>query len=151
MKILDFFRKQQKLRIDLVKNINKLMKLKQKYSLPINVRLKKIETKEGKDIFLVDGNKIRKAIDIDFTMGGHGLRYVYIPVDEIWIDSSNEDELEEVFIHELTEFNLMKQGMSYDKAHVQASLAEIGLRNNKSLSIVQKNPIRMNNLKLSEI
>ena len=103
MKILDFFRKQQKLRIDLVKNINKLMKLKQKYSLPINVRLKKIETKEGKDIFLVDGNKIRKAIDIDFTMGGHGLRYVYIPVDEIWIDSSNEDELEEEAVEGLGE------------------------------------------------
>ena len=143
MKILDFFRKQQKLRIDLVKNINKLMKLKQRYNLPIDVRLKKITEKQGMNIFLVDGNKIRKAIDIDFTMGGHGLRYVYIPIDEIWIDSSNENEKEELILHEIFEFNLMKQGMSYDNAHVEASLAEIELRNSKTLSVEQKSLVKV--------
>jgi uncharacterized protein YvpB len=120
---------QEKLRTFRVENLKKLSKLKKIYKLPIEVRIKKIMNKKGLKIFLVDGSKIRQFIDMDFTMGGHGFRYIYVPLDEIWIDSSNELECEEVVAHEIHEFNLMKKGINYQRAHEQASLVELALRN----------------------
>lgn len=128
MKIIDFIKKQAKLRIFKVKNLEKTEKQKQKYSLSVGVRIKKLREEGSIKIFLVDGNKIRNFIDIDFTMGGHGCRYAYIPIDEVWIDSSNEDEKEEVIIHELAELGLMKQGINYNKAHDLANIEELNLR-----------------------
>jgi len=138
MNLIDIFNKQKKLRISKVSDFFQLMMRKEKYSLPSEVRIKKICKRNGKSVFLVNGFKIRKSIDIDFTMGGHGLRYVYIPIDEIWIDNSNENECEEVLVHELEEFNLMKNGVSYNKAHDKASLVEVELRNTEIISQIQK-------------
>lgn len=122
---------QKKLRIYRVKNIAEIKKVKTVYKLPIEIRIKKFGEKEGFKIFLVDGYKIRQFIDFDFTMGGHGLRYVYVPLNEIWIDFSNKDETREIIIHEITEFKLMKRGINYDLAHEQASLKEAEIRNKK--------------------
>jgi len=128
MEIESFIKKQAKLRIFKIKNPEKTEKQKQKYSLPVEVRIKKLKEEGDIKIFLVDGDKVRNAIDIDFTMGGHGCRYIYIPLDEVWIDASNESEKEEVIIHELTELGLMKQGINYNKAHDLANIEEYKLR-----------------------
>jgi hypothetical protein len=125
----NFLKKQRKLRIYKLKNFDKFKKLREKYNLPVEVRIKKIKEVNDLKIFLVDGKKIRDSIDIDFTMGGHPFRYIYVPIDEIWVDSSNESEKEEIIMHEIKEFNLMKQGFSYDKAHDQASILEHSYRN----------------------
>jgi len=128
MEIENFIKKQAKLRIFKIKNPEKTEKQKQKYSLPVEVRIKKLKEEGNIKIFLVDGNKVRNFIDIDFTMGGHGHRYVYIPIDEVWIDASNESEKEEVIIHELAELGLMEKGIHYNKAHDLANIEEYKLR-----------------------
>ena len=67
----------------------------------------------------VDGTKIRDNTDIDFTEGGHGYVYDYIPKDEIWIDYSEakKDTLA-IIIHEFTERLVMKTlGIDYDTVH----------------------------------
>lgn len=131
MKKEDIIAEQNKLRIDRVSNFSKIANLKKNYKLPIEVRIRKLETLGGFEIFSVDGLKIRHFIDLDFTMGGHGLRYVYVPLNEVWIDSSNLNEKREIIAHEIREFQLMKKGMSYSRAHEFASLVEQNMRNKK--------------------
>ena len=131
MRKFNLIKEQEKLRIFKVSSIERIKKIKAKYRLPLEVRIKKIAERDGKIFFLVDGFRIRYFIDIDFTMGGHGLRYVYIPLNEIWIDSSNEKEKEQIIKHELVEFNLMRKGMNYDRAHELASLSELEISDRK--------------------
>lgn len=67
----------------------------------------------------VDVTEIRNHIDIDFTDGGHGYRYDYIPKDEIWIDSSESKiDNECCMVHEFVERLVMKElGVTdYDEA-----------------------------------
>ncbi|HLD96207.1 MAG TPA: cysteine peptidase family C39 domain-containing protein [Patescibacteria group bacterium] len=99
----------------------------------LSYRTKKITNLNGVAVWLVDGIALRgglKAGDIDFTMGGHGYRYLYIPEEEIWIDkaTARRGDLEPVIWHEYLERNLMKNGMSYDEAHTIASDLETTLR-----------------------
>ena len=99
----------------------------------LSYRTKKITYLNGVAVWLVNGIAIRsglKAGDIDFTMGGHGYRYLYIPEEEIWIDNANahRGDLEPVIWHEYLERNLMRSGMNYDDAHTIASDLEITIR-----------------------
>ena len=79
----------------------------------------------GRHIMLVDGTHIRNRYDSDFSQGGNGYAYDFIPDDEIWIDEQI-DGVEWPFIafHECEEAELMRAGMSYDKAHERAKHAE---------------------------
>ncbi|MEM7819864.1 MAG: hypothetical protein QXD48_03490 [Candidatus Aenigmatarchaeota archaeon] len=136
---------QRKLRKYQIKNLEKYLEMKKIFSPQLDVRIKKIGKKNGLDIWLVDGPKIRRSLDIDFTMGGHGLRYLYIPLNEIWIDSAidNENDIEPVIYHEITEFNLMKEGLRYDEAHTIASIVEsiqrenIARKNEKNIVVTE--------------
>lgn len=77
--------------------------------------------------WLVDGERVR-LIDDDFTMGGHGARYLYIPLDEIWIDRACRN-WRPLFVHEYAEYRLMlHEGMNYGDAHDVASKIEITIR-----------------------
>jgi predicted double-glycine peptidase len=127
----DIIKEQEKLRIFKVTDLAHVETLKKDYKLPIEVRTEKLRDQDGFKIFLVDGYKIRQFVDLDFTMGGHGYRYVYVPFDEVWIDDSNKSEIPEVIIHETYEANLMKNRIDYGRAHEQASLVELELRNKK--------------------
>lgn len=127
----DILEKQEKMRIPQITNLDDIKNAKKDYALPIEVRIKKIGDQDGFKIFLVDGYKIRQFIDMDFTMGGHGFRYVYVPFDEVWIDNSNKSETAEVTVHEIHEAKLMKDGIDYGDAHESASLVELELRNKK--------------------
>jgi hypothetical protein len=79
----------------------------------------------GKRIFLVSGTHVRDVHDSDFSQGGNGYRYAWIPKSELWVDASIP-EVEWPFIidHECQEAELMSRGMSYDRAHTRAKRTE---------------------------
>ena len=80
-------------------------------------------------ICIVHGDMVRKNLKTDFTEGGHGLVYDFIPKDQVWIDDDiGPDEVKFVLLHELHERNLMRKGISYDKAHLSASKLESMVR-----------------------
>lgn len=86
--------------------------------------------KDGTEVWLVDGKKVRSRLDSDFTEGGHGYVYDYVLKGEVWIDNDVvERERGFVLFHELHERNLMKdEGWDYEKAHEESSGLELGLR-----------------------
>ncbi len=99
----------------------------------LSYRKTKFLTLHGLDIWFVDGNAIRRGLragDVDFTMGGHAYRYLYIPKNEIWIDKlyAKTPDLEPLIWHEYLERKLMEDGTDYEKAHTIASDLEITLR-----------------------
>jgi predicted double-glycine peptidase len=91
-------------------------------------------TLHGLKLFYVDGDVITKGLkagDVDFTMGGHGFRYLYIPFDEIWIDHRYSANPWSTIWHEFTERSLMGRGLPYADAHEQASNLEVILLEGK--------------------
>jgi hypothetical protein len=83
-------------------------------------------------IWRVNGEAVRGLFFLDFTEGGHGYVYPFIPKEEIWIDDDIEqDETGFVLLHELHERRLMAKQFSYSKAHEKASAAEFYLRHHK--------------------
>uniref|UniRef100_A0A831YZ99 Peptidase C39-like domain-containing protein n=1 Tax=candidate division WWE3 bacterium TaxID=2053526 RepID=A0A831YZ99_UNCKA len=112
----------------------KSRRYRQRHS-PKRFRLKKIAHLPGVAVWIVDGTAIRREVDVDFTMGGHGYRYLYVPLDEIWIDRANahSDDLRPTIWHEYFERILMRNyRFSYELAHKLACRLEITLRNGKT-------------------
>jgi hypothetical protein len=59
-------------------------------------------------VWIVKGELVRDFLFIDFTEGGHGYVYPFIPKNEIWIDDAlNPKELKYVLLHEIFERNIM--------------------------------------------
>ena len=132
MKSYEFFKKEifkiePKVRKNMIKNLKDYLKEKLKFKLKFNPRLKRLKNYKGYKVYIVNGIFIRNKLDIDFVMGGNGLRYLYIPIDEIWIDNAYKDskEINYILLHEFTELNLMKHGITYSKAHDLASVKEL--------------------------
>jgi hypothetical protein len=80
--------------------------------------------RKGVSIWIVDGPFVRGHLDPDFTYGGHGFEFAFIPKDEIWIDNSISVE-EAIFTiaHEQLQRELMAEGWDYDTAY-ELSLAK---------------------------
>ena len=79
----------------------------------------------GLAIAIVDGTYVRNNYDSDFSQGGNGHRYRFVPRGEIWIDgqiSSSEWPL--IAYHECEEVERMRAGQSYDRAHDAAKRLE---------------------------
>ena len=86
--------------------------------------LQKYSTKKIK-VWIISGEAVRALFFLDFTEGGHGYVYSFIPKKEVWIDDDIEpDEIKFVLLHELHERNLMSKGMKYDPAHKKSSEIE---------------------------
>lgn len=84
--------------------------------------IKKLQTYRKINIWQVDGNYIRNKIDVNFNNSGHHYSFKFIPENEIWIDKDfscrgDEDLLAQ---QSIIERKLMKHGMEYTKATVQA-------------------------------
>lgn len=100
----------------------------------LKYRLERAGTFRGLKVWYVDGYALRNGLkdgDVDFTMGGHGYRYLYIPRNEIWIDivyKSSGDNLPTLWHELFYERRFMRLGMSYSKAHDLASEMEIAYR-----------------------
>jgi hypothetical protein len=97
-------------------------------------------------VWIVNGEAVRNLFFIDFTEGGHGYVYDFIPKDEVWIDDDVEpDEIKFVLLHELHERNLMSKGKKYDPAHKSSSNIEFYCRhhseklNRKLMEEIKKN------------
>ncbi len=91
-----------------------------------NVRKALLEIRDGFQVWVVDGKAVRDQFDVNFTEGGHHLRYKYIPENEIWLDDDLvPGERGPLLEHELSEVHLMQDGMGYLKAHESANLVEL--------------------------
>jgi len=86
-------------------------------------------------VWRVDGKFVRGWYKTDYTEGGHGYVYPWVPIDEIWIERAVEDrEVPFVLTHEYLERRLMRdEGLEYDPAHEMASKIEFHLRKGKGI------------------
>ena len=135
----NFYNTKEKLRIWKIGNSKKFEKKSKAFNKKISQQIifkKQILQKIGNaTVYAVDGEAIRNKIDDDFTMGGHGYRYLYIPIDEIWIEKSlARSERQFVIWHEYLERRLMQKGMTYD-VHDIASSFEIILRRGDAIAL----------------
>lgn len=142
--IFNSHKMQEASRIDIVRNRQDFEDVSLKTNrLPYlydTLRLKGITHIGFVKVLLVDGNKVRAHLDIDFTCGGHGYRYLYVPLNEIWIDNGlQKDDLGPTILHEAVERGLMRDGMSYNDAHDFASKTEMMARQNGKDKTYQKN------------
>jgi len=91
--------------------------------------LKRIGKKGKIKIWLVDGSKIRQDLDREFTNFGQHFRFPFIPKYEFWLDKEAVFNERRFFIdHLLIEWQLMKNGYSYDKALRLANKKELSER-----------------------
>ncbi len=86
------------------------------------------------EVWLVSGCRVRSTYKTDYTEGGHGYVYRWVPKDEIWVeDTIDRAELPFIVTHEYTELRLMRdEKMEYDKAHEICSEVEFDLRKPES-------------------
>jgi hypothetical protein len=99
-----------------------LIKLEGIYKIPFSKR-------DGIDVWIVDGFKVRRDIYPDFGFSGNSSAYRFIPYNEIWIDASVTCEETEYSIQlELKEMSFMKSGLSYDEAYANALKTTDSLR-----------------------
>lgn len=84
-------------------------------------------------VWIVDGNVVRSLYKTDYTEGGHGFVYPWVPNDEIWIEHSlDQRELPFIVAHEYIERRLMRDAkLDYDTAHDICSRVEFHLRKNQ--------------------
>ena len=93
------------------------------------IKKNKIGVILGSQIYMVNDEIIRDELDIDFTIGGNPCRYLYIPMNEIWISMYlSPSDYSGVIVHEMVESLLMKKGFSYDSSHNKANIFEYKLR-----------------------
>ena len=81
-------------------------------------------------VWRVDGAVVRDLYKTDYTEGGHGYVYRWVPKAEIWVEASLERaELPFVVVHEFLERLLMRDAsLEYDHAHEICSKVEYQLR-----------------------
>ena len=61
------------------------------------------------NVWLVDGNLVRSYYKTDYTEGGHGYVYPWVPKPEIWIeDGADHREVPYIVCHEYIERRLMR-------------------------------------------
>lgn len=96
-----------------------------------------IKEQLGFQIYEVDGEWVRNNLSIMFGHGGHGYVHEFIPHNEIWIDPYHYDNnfyvcgclniknkkratkefIHDTILHEITEYEEMKKGKPFWKAH----------------------------------
>lgn len=71
------------------------------------------------DIYLVNGDTVKKEHFMDFVEGGHDIVYRFIPCNQIWIDYNISNRpIHHIIYHEFIERTLMKYNkMDYEQAH----------------------------------
>lgn len=81
-------------------------------------------------VWIVDGNLVRSYYKTDYTEGGHGFVYPWVPHAEIWVeDGVDRREVPLILCHEYLERRLMRdEKLEYDKAHVICAQVEFDLR-----------------------
>jgi hypothetical protein len=87
-------------------------------------------------VWIVDGNLVRSYYKTDYTQGGHGFVYPWVPKSQIWVeDGSDRRELPFIISHEYIERRLMRDAqLDYDTAHDICSKMEFKLRKREGLT-----------------
>jgi hypothetical protein len=82
------------------------------------------------EVWLIDGNLARSYYKTDYTEGGHGYVYPWVPRPEIWVeDGVDRREMPYIVCHEYIERRLMRdEELDYDPAHEICSKVEFNLR-----------------------
>jgi hypothetical protein len=82
------------------------------------------------EVWLIDGNLARSYYKTDYTEGGHGYVYPWVPRQEIWVeDGVDRREVPFIVSHEYLERRLMRdEELDYDTAHEICSKVEFNLR-----------------------
>jgi hypothetical protein len=82
------------------------------------------------DVWIIDGCRVRCYYKTDYTEGGHGYVYPWVPKGQIWVESSvDRQELPYIIAHEYIEHRLMRdEGLEYDRAHEICAEVEFDLR-----------------------
>jgi hypothetical protein len=97
----------------------------------------------GLNIALVDGTYVRNHFDSDFSQGGNGFRYRFVPRREIWLDADiNPTERPFIAFHECQEVERMRMGYGYSRAHDQAKHLEDAFRHHdlRGITMAKKSP-----------
>lgn len=117
------------------KAMKKMLKIKQRKETLDKIHKKLLHDANRVKIWLVDGEIVRDLYYLDFTEGGHGEVYHFVPKYEVWIDDDlKPSERGFVILHELHERNLMaNKGYDYIKAHTSSSKIEYRCRHNTPL------------------
>ncbi len=85
------------------------------------------------EVWIVDGKKVRTAIDPRFCSGGHDAVYGYVPENHIWLDNTlPHSEFRFIEVHELGERKDMAMGYPYTVAHAKWSRIENQCRHDKN-------------------
>lgn len=87
-------------------------------------------------VCLIDGNLARSYYKTDYTQGGHGYVYPWVPRNQIWIENGvDHREIPFVVCHQYLERRLMRDGgLKYARAHEIASALEYDLRQRTGLT-----------------
>ncbi|MFA5133718.1 MAG: hypothetical protein WC459_02870 [Patescibacteria group bacterium] len=82
-----------------------------------SIYIKKVGKMGKISIWTVNGEKVRKNLDEEFTNFGQHFRFKVIPEYEFWLDREAQPNERRFFVnHLLTEWKLMKNGMTFSKA-----------------------------------
>jgi len=87
------------------------------------------------EVWFIEGNLVRSLYKTDYTEGGHGYVYPWVPKDQIWIEKDlDRAEIPYIVSHEYLELRLMRdKGLEYDRAHVVSAKVEFALREGKPI------------------
>ncbi len=87
------------------------------------------------DVWIVEGSLVRTLYKTDYTEGGHGYVYRWVPRHQIWVERDlDKTELPFIVSHEYIEVRLMRdEGIEYDKAHEICANIEYDLRKDKGI------------------
>ena len=90
-----------------------------------NFYLKKIDQRGHIEVWLVDGKKVRRDVNEEFTNFGQHFHFPFIPENEFWLDNEATSNEQNFFIdHLLVERKLMKNGVPYLEALEKANKKE---------------------------
>lgn len=102
--------------------------------MPKDFYIKKIGQKGKIAVWLVDGVKIRRDLDEEFTNFGHHFRFKIIPQNEFWIDREAAPGERKYFIDSMLIMHKMQlAGKSHDKAVKAADKTERAEREKSKL------------------
>jgi hypothetical protein len=92
---------------------------------PKRIYIKKLGKRGDITIWLVDGAKIRRDLDEEFTNFGHFYIHSMIPKDEFWIDQEHKAGEAKYYIdHMLVEYKLIAEGKTSGYATDRADAVE---------------------------
>jgi len=118
-----------------IAGIGDSVKLNGIYRIPLGLR-------DGMNIWIVDGYKVRATLFPDFGFSGNDKAYLFIPAGEIWIDGQiSAEETEYSIKTELIERKLMNHGVSYSGAYDSAINTNVRLRDQMQKIIASHPPL----------